>query len=635
MENTPVNFREIRFSRDTKVNYKDGNPVINTVFSKYDKDNSGDFDEEEWNSYQKELKQLEERKTEIEKLKQNVSSGTVSHYSRNIEKLNRKIHELRDKQMQIINRHDFDKLIEFEKKHNVARVGYTDDDELPQNAKTYDISAFQMGIYDEKEDAFTGKTFEKGYLKGFDTLSEDEKEEYLKLLKNAAEEINEYGKLEEKISGLNEKLDKNLALQDLAQNGMIDKVGTADYENQVYEQYRAIRNEANPFYRQIKDVESKYASLRLKANPTQDEKRLLEQYRIQLSQLEEASEMWSISDAGKGQNIHNSSGFRVTNLSEQAVYKHEDTSGEGFSQETETITDNHSVGVSYSNQNWNASAGFTKGETYYLNADKDTVHTYNANVSAGYGRENWALSSSSNISADDSSISYTHSVEGRYGDLSLSAENTLNVNKYEMPDENGNMTEQKVKSNSANLRLSYETGKFTNTAGVGFEDEGTTFSLGSRANFGISSGKSYWNIGPSSDLTYNSGAETFTVNPSVYANYSYNSHDLRANVMLNNNLSITTAPEMDTDFTNSLNLNGAITYKNVSFTGKYNNYHSSYSTTNTFGAEVAYNHPNAGKFAVEYSRQNSKSETSFTGTDQVMFTYSAPVDTITSWFKKK
>ena len=50
---------------------------------------------------------------------------------------------------------------------------------------------------------------------------------------------------------------------------------------------------------------------------------------------------------------------------------------------------------------------------------------------------------------------------------------------------------------------------------------------------------------------------------------------------------------------------------------------------------VSYNNTKAGRFALEYSRQNMKGETSFSNTDQVMFTYSAPVETITNWFKKK
>ena len=86
MENTPVNFREIRFNRNTKVNYKDGNPIINTIFQKYDKDNSGDFSDEEWTNYQQQLKQLEERKAEIDKLRQNINNKVVAHYSNNVNK---------------------------------------------------------------------------------------------------------------------------------------------------------------------------------------------------------------------------------------------------------------------------------------------------------------------------------------------------------------------------------------------------------------------------------------------------------------------------------------------------------------------------------------------------------------------
>ena len=633
MENIPVNFREIRFNRDTKVNYKDGNPIINTIFNKYDKDNSGDFNEQEWNAYQQQLKSLEERKAEIDKLRQNANDDVVSHYSRNIQHLNKKIEKLRNDELELIKQNDFEKLIEFERTHNVSREGYINESELPDGAKKYDISTFKMGIYNEQEGYFTGECYTKGYLSGFENLTDEEKNEYLKLLNNTVDTNKQIRKFEERISALNKELDKNLALEDLAQNGMVNKVGTSEYENNVYMQYSAIRNESNPFYGQIKELESKYTQLKLKGNPTQDETRLMEQYRIQINQLEQASKEWSISDANR--DIQENNGFRLTNVSEQIMYKQQSNSFNGTESETNTITDNHTIGAIYKDQNWNLNANFTKGETYTLNSDEDTVHTYNAYLGASFGRENLSVTSNSSINADDSSIYYSQSLEGKYKNLSLRVDNNLNVTKFEMPDENGNTIENRIKSNSTNIEISYQTGKFTNTAAVGFEEEGTTVSAGSRANFGIQAGKSFLSINPSSNFTYNTGAETYTVNPAISANYSFNSKNLRANVMLNNNLSITAAPSMDTQLNNNFNLNAGLTYKDFSFTGKYNNSYSKYSTTNTFGAEAAYNNKNAGRFAIEYSRQNSKSDTYFTGTDQVMFTYSAPIDTITNWFKKK
>ena len=49
--------------------------------------------------------------------------------------------------------------MDFEKLHNVSREGYKDKSELPENAKEYDISSFQMGIFNEKENSFYSKFF--------------------------------------------------------------------------------------------------------------------------------------------------------------------------------------------------------------------------------------------------------------------------------------------------------------------------------------------------------------------------------------------------------------------------------------------------------------------------------------------
>ena len=52
-----ANLQEIKFTRDTKVDYGDGNVKINTIFRQYDKDMSGDFNDEEWAIYEQALKE--------------------------------------------------------------------------------------------------------------------------------------------------------------------------------------------------------------------------------------------------------------------------------------------------------------------------------------------------------------------------------------------------------------------------------------------------------------------------------------------------------------------------------------------------------------------------------------------------
>ena len=52
VENNPIDYSNLKFTRDTKVDYKSGDTTINTVFKIWDTDGSGDFNDEEWARYQ-------------------------------------------------------------------------------------------------------------------------------------------------------------------------------------------------------------------------------------------------------------------------------------------------------------------------------------------------------------------------------------------------------------------------------------------------------------------------------------------------------------------------------------------------------------------------------------------------------
>ena len=85
-----VNLQEIKFTRDTKVDYGKGNVVINTIFKQYDKDLSGDFNNEEWTVYEQALKKNEARKQEV----QDINTGVKQHYSKKLEKLSKELEKL-------------------------------------------------------------------------------------------------------------------------------------------------------------------------------------------------------------------------------------------------------------------------------------------------------------------------------------------------------------------------------------------------------------------------------------------------------------------------------------------------------------------------------------------------------------
>ena len=144
----------------------------------------------------------------------------------------------------------------------------------------YDISAFDMGIYNNEKECFE-ETYKTGYLAGLETLTEEEKQEYLSLLDKASNMIREVQKIDKEFEKLGKEEEKFLAMVDMAENGMIEKIGSSEYKENMYQQYQQIRAESNPFYKQIKETEAMYNTLARKGNRTEEENKLLEQYQIQ------------------------------------------------------------------------------------------------------------------------------------------------------------------------------------------------------------------------------------------------------------------------------------------------------------------------------------------------------------------
>ncbi len=370
----------IKFTRDTKVDYQKGNLLINILFRKFDTDGSGDFNDIEWDNYEKHLQKLEERKAKVEELK--INDKVVNHYDKNILQIQKKIDDIKRQFEENENfSADFDRLIEFEDKHGVARLGYQNKDELPEGAFKYDVSSFKMGVWDDEKKCFTGKTYEKGYLEGFESLSKADKKEYLRLLDKAEKTIEKVQKLEEQLNKYNEELDKNFALKDMAKNGYINRLGSPDYERNAYERYRNIRNEANPYYKALKETEQKYAALASKPDRTKEENAALQQLRNEMNQLEAASKTWSISDRDENTQFElEETGFKITEAGERFTLT--------SSEESLNLNNTQSVGVSYSDARSNVSANFENTKKYNLKNSEfeDDFNIFlNGNYYAGGG----------------------------------------------------------------------------------------------------------------------------------------------------------------------------------------------------------------------------------------------------------
>ena len=615
-----ANLQEIKFTRDTKVDYDKGNVVINTIFKQYDKDLSGDFNNEEWTVYEQALKKNEARKQEV----QDIKTGVKQHYSKKLEKLSKELEKL-EKEYSKLDFSAWEKLLAFEEKFHICRNGYINDSEIPSGAMKYDISAFEMGIYDEEKQSFTGECYKKGYLLGLEKLSKDERKEYLRLLEEASKLARKENENIKKLENWNKEFDKREALEDMAKAGMITKIGSKDYEEQAYQLYVQIRNESNPFYREIKDLEQKRETLRLKGHPTPEDVAQIEQYDIQIRQLKEVSSQWTVADADNFQKVKGGMGFMLTDLSEQLVYSDSDK---------KELTNTHSVGVMYSNENFNLMGSFSNAQKYTLKPESEFDNTFSTMLMGDYKRDNISLSSMSSLNIDKNMLNYNQTLGFGYKKVKLEIGENISSMKINMPNEKGELVETKNTTYTTRAQLSHTVGKFTNVAAVSFSEYGNTYTLSSNANFNQKLGKnSNLSISPAISTSYNDKANSYTLSPNLSCNYSYNNKDLRINVMVNESYSATLQAKTEAQLNHNLTTTGTIAYKGLSTSLKFNDSDNSFSHSNTYGTEISYRTKKAGTFGLEYSYQNTKNKMNSknNATNLVSFKYSAPLD----WARKK
>lgn len=615
-----ANLQEIKFTRDTKVDYGDGNVKINTIFRQYDKDMSGDFNDEEWAIYEQALKEKDTRK----KIVRDINNNTIQHYSKKLEKLSKEFQKL-EKEYSKLDFSAWEKLLAFEEKYHICRNGHINDSEIPSGAMKYDISAFEMGIYDEEKQSFTGKCYEKGYLLGLEKLSDEKRKEYLQLLKAASRTAKKAVENNKKLEDLNKEFDKRKALEDMAKAGMITKVGSKDYEEQAYQQYVQIRNESNPFYREIKDLEQKREALRLKGNITPEDVAQIEQYNIQIQQLEEASSQWTVANADNFQKVKGGMGFMLTDLSEQLTYSDSNK---------KELTNTHSVGAMYSNENFNIMGSFSNAQKYTVKPESEFDNPFSAMLMGDYKRDNISLSSMSSLNTDKNMLNYNQTLGFGYKKVKLEIGENISSMKINMPNEKGELVETKNTTHTTTAQLSYTVGKFTNGTAVSFSEYGNTYTLSSNANFNQKLGKnSYLSVSPAISTSYNDKANSYTLSPNLSCNYSYNNKDLRINVMANESYSATMQTKTEAQLNHNLTTTGTITYKGLSTSLKFNDSDNSFSHSNTYGTEISYRTQKAGTFGLEYSYQNTKNKMNGknNATNLVSFKYSAPLD----WSRKK
>lgn len=602
-----ASFRNIKFTRDTVVDYQTGNPLINCIFKQFDTNGDAKFDDEEWANYQKYEEKVKEHREKIEKFKLE-NNNIISHYQKKLAKIQAKQKKLYKKLESLTNPDYFEELIKFAKNHpSVSIEGYTDAKEIPNGAMKYDISAFGMGIYNKEQECFEG-TYKTGYIAGLETLTEEEKKEYLSLIDKAANMIREVQKLDKEFEKFDKEAEKFLAIVDMAENGMIEKIGSSEYEEKAYQKYVEIRSNKNPFYKEIQEIETKRNALHLKGNKTEEEKKLLESYDRHLSQLYIASSQWSVSDNYDIEKFEIKTGtnYQLTHtMPDEKSIKN----GEGI---------NFSIGAIGSYQDENFDVQTSINVTREFQTTKLLDNQYKMAVSGKFDHGGAIYTTNLNCDITHDNRNYDVSLEYENGAFSASLQD---IESYTREEEKFNHIR------TINLNAGCNWNKYNVSAGLTNSGNRTTVSLNASVDEIATPIGSFT---PAVTNQYNTLTKRFTTSPSLSFSKKHESGDLSAGIQVNENYTLTYGhgkPEHE----NNVNIVTSIGYKSLQGQLQYNNMYSGYSKSNTYGASVQYSTKKAGTFGAEYSFSRTHNSGNIDRTKTFSFTYSAAIDTIKKW----
>ena len=587
--NNVTNYRDIKFTRDTKVDYKsnNNNPIFMSLFKKWDTDFSGDFSDEEWAKYEKSLVDISTRKKNT-----TVSDGAIKHYDKELAKVYQK-REAIFAEYDKLDTEAWGALLAFEDKHpGIGRRGCKKGEEIPKEKgiQEYDISPFGMGIVDDKDQNFTGEVYENGYLFGLETLSEAERKQYLNLLDRASKSIKAAAEIDKKVIKNDAELEKAKALVDMANSGIIKEIGSSEYEQEMCEAYANVVSESNPFIGEIRSLEQKINSLRRKVNPTIEDLNQIEQYRIQLGQLQTASASWSVGDAQNVSDVKpRKEGVNINNISVETTYKY----GESGSA---TLTP--SVDLKYVKPNWNLGVELNSNQTYNIGSNNYTS-TLTTNLGANFYNSNVNYSVNAGFETYDNYKSTTYNFGGgaQYRNVGVSVSERISVD----PSREANQPKTLYTTSGT---VSYNVGGYNSSLTYSHDESSQVLRMYNSARYNIKLDKSSRiNIVPSVTGSYNFDTNSYTVAPTLYAGYSYNSKDVDYNLSLTEQHSTTMIPGHNPQFNHTFMAQSDLRYKDFTYSLGFSDSDFSQRHSNSYSVGVAWR-TGAGTFGLKGSYEH-------------------------------
>lgn len=633
-----------KITRNYNSKAEGNTPVLNTIFNWFDADGNGTFNDDEWTKKEKYMQDLQAKlNTNYTESFEN-ESGVVKLYHKRINSKLREIQQINTKTHKIYEKENyFLQMFDFEKAHGIERNGYIKKSEIPDNAIAVDISMFEMGILDNNGESFTGKTYKKGYIKFPDNISDEDKRTYLELLNKAQKQSKKVQKLMHQLEQLEKEYDTAIEYYNMAKSGQIKKIGSQEYETQMYQQYQSIREASNPYYKQFKEIEQKYNTLRLKANRSSDEENQLVQYYQIMQQLKDASLAWSTSGVkNSGSELDSSNGFSVTNVDETISYTTDGNSKE--------LNNEHSIGFRFNNENWEVTASGSETDKYKFQSGEnaETEHEGCFSLDGAYKRGKFSIFSGLTFFGSKSMKNWTPNLGVSYGDFNFRASEDITIVKQEDFDENGNSKTSSETIYATNLELgwqkSFESGISSNvTSSVRLgKNEGNNYTLSAGIQAPLlpntlSKHNLSWTVNGKLSGSYSDINHSTTVNPSISTSLIYNKNNFSTVVTLNENLISTLQRGSEPSHNQMFTASGTIGYKQFSFQAGYSDTRNAYSNMQAIDTEASWTTSKAGTFSAGYRYTNTETKSSGENNKEhfVSFKYSAPMDVINGWFKSK
>ena len=595
------------------ANYKNGNTAENTIFrALFDQNGNGKLDEgTEKNLWQKIVNILESN-IDTEKSKKANKKDKIN-YDSYIENLYTKYNEVLVSLNELSA--SFDTLLDYEQAHKIERFGYTSEEDVPKDAVKIDVEPFEMGIWSDTLNNWTGQIYKDGYVTGF--YSEEEKIEYLELYTKAYKDSKEFSCYVDEARAIMAEIENCKDIQDMVDNNIEIDTNNKEQVEKYITVYRNIRDKYNPIHQQIKLLEAKWDKIRLDGNLSEKEKQeRIEQIYIKIEQYKQANDIWSIRCLNEEQLKELKEGFKSDNLSIGGGYSDSPSGSalDNFAYHLSYLTDNKRYGIAFN------------------------IDGVNASIEQKLNLGNFSATSVTSSEIEDTSLSFKENLNLRYKNWAMNLTEKFWGTSFNFKD--SKFEKSTSKYFSAGLTHSTDN-NISNSLQYTSSDAGKTISTDSSFPIKIFDKKhnetsvASLTITPELSQQYNTETRNYILNPQISVDTKFKIGQTETNINLTENLNSTFDFENKGVLTNMFTANASTQYKNFGGSFSFNNSTDKESHTNIYTMGIDYQ-TKIGTISGNCSLTHMKPKSgSSTKNWSASLSLMVPIDRIHSWIKDR